>query len=67
MIKVKIAMGKRWEEIRYEKGMRVRDVLKKFKYHPASVLVKLNGLSADVDEELEDGDELIFIPVVGGG
>jgi len=47
--------------------MKVEDVLKKFKFHPASTLIRLNGLPADRDKKLKDGDELLFIPVVGGG
>jgi len=67
MIKVKIATSKLWKEIGYEEGMKVGDVLKKFKFHPASTLVRLNGLPVGEDKRLKDGDELLFIPVVGGG
>jgi len=68
MLKVKLAAARQWQEIEYRKGMRVRDLIKELKYHPASIAsVSLNGSPADNDTELKDGDELILVPLVGGG
>jgi|GEM_PF-2564429 len=68
MIRVKIAAGREWKEIGYKEGMRVEDVLKELRYHPASIaLIRLNGIPADKKSELKDGDELLLVPTVGGG
>jgi len=68
MIKVKIAAGKEWKEVEYKDGMRVEDVIKELKYHPASIaLIRLNESPADKKSELKDGDELLLVPTVGGG
>ncbi|MEW6592925.1 MAG: MoaD/ThiS family protein [Candidatus Hadarchaeota archaeon] len=68
MIRVKVAAARKWQEIEYKSGMRVADVLEMLKYHPASVaVINLNGLPVKEDAKLEDGDELIIVPTVGGG
>lgn len=68
MIKVKLAAARQWQEIEFMEGMRVRDVVEKLKYHPASIaLISLNGAAVGEDAELKDGDELVFVPSIGGG
>lgn len=68
MIRVKIAAGREWKGVRHKEGMKVEDVLKELKYHPASIaLIRLNGVPADKNSELKDGDELLLVPAVGGG
>lgn len=68
MIKVKLAAAKRWQEIEFKQGMRVKNLLETLKYHPASVaLVSLNGVPAEEDAEIKDGDEIVIVPTFGGG
>lgn len=68
MIKVKLATAKDWMEIGFKKGMKVDDLLKMLKYHPASIaLISLNGMPAIEDAELKDGDEIVLVPALGGG
>jgi beta-lactamase class D len=38
-----------------------------FNYHPASTLKFVNGLAAEDEKVLKDGDELILVSVSGGG
>lgn len=54
-------------KLEYRAGMRVKDILEKYKYHPSSVSKFINGLVADDDDELKDGDELLIVPMIGGG
>jgi len=68
MIRLKLAAAKEWQEIEYEQGMMVRDILEELKYHPASIaLISLNGTPVSKDAETKDGDELVLVPTVGGG
>lgn len=67
MIRVKISHTDRGREVEYKKGMRVRDILDMFNYHPASTLKFVNGLAAEDDRILKDGDELVLVSVSGGG
>jgi len=67
MIRVRIAASKQWREVEYQEGMKVRDVIERFRYHPASTIISLNGVPAEESKELKDGDELVLVPVVGGG
>ncbi|MDI6884086.1 MAG: MoaD/ThiS family protein [Hadesarchaea archaeon] len=68
MLKVKLAVARKWEEVEYRRGMRVKDLLDMLKYHPASIaLISLNGTAADENAELKDGDEIILVPTLGGG
>lgn len=67
MIRVKISHTDRGREVKYKKGMRVKDVLEMFNYHPASTLKFVNGLAAEDEKVLKDGDELILVSVSGGG
>lgn len=68
MIKVKLAAARQWEEITHREGIKVKDILKLSKYHPASIaLISLNGSPVDENAELKDGDELVLVPAVGGG
>jgi sulfur carrier protein ThiS len=67
MIRVKVSQTDRGREVKYKKGMRVRDILDMFNYHPASTLKFVNGLATDDDQMLKDGDELILVSIPGGG
>ena len=64
---VKISHTDRGREVKYKKGMRVKDILDMFNYHPASTLKFVNGLAAEDDNVLKDGDELVLMSVSGGG
>jgi sulfur carrier protein ThiS len=68
MILVKVAAARDWTKVEFKEGMRVKDILEKLNYHPASVaLTSLNGVAADENDSLKDGDEIIVVPTVGGG
>lgn len=68
MIRVRLAAGSSWKEVEYRDGMRVGDVLKILKYHPASIAhVRVNNFPATEETSLKDGDEVIIVPLVGGG
>ena len=68
MIKVRLAATKKWQEIEYREGMKAKDIFRELRYHPASIaLIILNGTPTDENAELKDGDELVFVPTVGGG
>ncbi len=67
MIRVKLSHTDRGREVGYKKGMKVSDVLDMFNYHPASTLKFVNGLAAEDDKVLKDGDELVLVSVSGGG
>jgi len=67
MIRVKLSHTDRGREVKYKKGMSVKDILDMFNYHPASTLKFVNGLAAEDDKVLKDGDELVLVSVSGGG
>jgi len=67
MIRVKLSLKDRGREVKYKKGMRVKDILDMFNYHPASTMKFVNGLATDDDQVLKDGDELILSLIPGGG
>ena len=68
MIKIRLAATRKWQEIDYRKDMRVKDIFRELRYHPASIaLIILNGTPTDENAELKDGDELVLVPTVGGG
>jgi sulfur carrier protein ThiS len=68
LIRVKLAAAKKWMELDFAEGMRIKDVIKLLNYHPSSIaLVILNGLPAEEDASLKEGDEIIIVPAVGGG
>jgi sulfur carrier protein len=68
MIRVKVAASREWKELEFKSGMRIKDVLRSLHFHPASIVaIRLNGVPSDENAELKDGDELIFVPAIGGG
>ena len=67
MIRVKLSPRGEGKEIEYEEGMTVRNVLEKLRYHPASTLKFIDGVQVEDDRKLKDGEELLLVPVVGGG
>lgn len=48
-------------------GAKIMDLLEELDQNPETVAVKREGKIVSEQEELEDGDELIVIPVVSGG
>ena len=53
--------------IKYEKGMTVKDILINQKINTETVLVKLNGTIATLDEKLKDKDKLEILDIISGG
>ena len=67
MIRVKLSPSDEGREMGYREGMTVRDVLERLKFHPASTLKFIGGVQVGDERKLKDGEELLLIPVIGGG
>ncbi|AMM53799.1 MoaD/ThiS family protein [Pyrococcus kukulkanii] len=67
MIKVKVIGRGIEKEVKWRKGMRVRDVLREVGFNTESAIAKVNGKVALEDKEVNDGDFVEVIPVVSGG
>ncbi len=67
MITVKLTPYRKIEEVKWEEGITVGDIFKKFKWTPSSVHTFVNGLPVGGDKKLKDGDTLILSPIPGGG
>ncbi|MFA4719716.1 MoaD/ThiS family protein [Pyrococcus kukulkanii] len=67
MIKVKVIGRGIEKEVKWRKGMRVRDVLREVGFNTESAIAKVNGKVALEDKEVQDGDFVEVIPVVSGG
>ncbi|MEM3420666.1 MAG: MoaD/ThiS family protein [Candidatus Hadarchaeum sp.] len=68
VIRVQLAAASGWTELDFREGMRVIDVFEALKYHPASIaLIYLNGTPVDENSPVKDGDEIVLVPLVGGG
>ncbi len=50
-----------------ENGAKIRDVLEKLDLNPEEYIVSRNGEVVSEDEEVGEGDLIIFYPVVSGG
>lgn len=67
-IRVKLAAASGWVDLDFKEGMRVIDVVEVLRYHPASIaLIYLNGAPVDENSPVKDGDEIVLVPLVGGG
>ncbi|MFA4662217.1 MoaD/ThiS family protein [Pyrococcus kukulkanii] len=67
MIKVKVIGRGIEKEVKWRKGMKVRDVLREVGFNTESAIAKVNGKVALEDKEVNDGDFVEVIPVVSGG
>ncbi len=67
MIRVRVLGRGIEKEIKWEKGMKVADVLHEIGFNTESAIAKLNGRVALEDENVKDGDYVEVIPVVSGG
>jgi len=67
MIKVRVIGRKIERELEYQKGMKVKDVLKAVGFNTESAIAKVNGKVALEDDPIKDGDYVEVIPVVSGG
>jgi len=67
MIKIKVIGRKIEKELEYQKGMKVKDVLKAVGFNTESAIAKVNGKVALEDDSIKDNDYIEVIPVVSGG
>ncbi len=67
MIKVRVIGRKIERELEYQKGMKVKDVLKAVGFNTESAIAKVNGKVALEDDPINDNDYVEVIPVVSGG
>ncbi|MDK2983491.1 MAG: sulfur carrier protein [Thermococcaceae archaeon] len=67
VIRIKVIGRKIEKEIEYQKGMKVKDVLKEVGFNTESAIAKVNGKVALEDDPVKDGDYVEVIPVVSGG
>lgn len=67
MITIKLTPQKTLKEVEWEEGMTVEDVLENSNWTESSVRVLMNGSPVGKDKELNDGDRVTLVPVVGGG
>lgn len=67
MITVKLTPQKKVKKVEWEEGIKVGDVLDESRWTFSSVNVFVNGVIAGKDKELYDEDEVVLVPIVGGG
>ncbi|WP_457751510.1 MoaD/ThiS family protein [Thermococcus sp.] len=67
MIRVKVLGRGIEKEIKWQKGMRVADILREVGFNTESAIAKVNGRVALEDERVDDGANVEVIPVVSGG
>ncbi|EHR78143.1 sulfur carrier protein ThiS [Thermococcus litoralis DSM 5473] len=67
MIKVRVIGRKIERELEYQKGMKVKDVLRAVGFNTESAIAKVNGKVALEDDPINDNDYVEVIPVVSGG
>lgn len=60
-------LGEGEEEYSFTSGDRILDLLEELDQNPETLVVKRNDKIVPEEEELEDGDEIVIIPVVSGG
>ena len=51
----------------HKKGMTVKDIINNQKINTETVLVKLNGTIATLDEKIKDKDKLEILDIISGG
>lgn len=67
VITVKLTPKKEVKKLEWKKGLTVEDILRESKWTSSSVRTLVDGVPVSKDRKLEDGDELVLIPIVGGG
>lgn len=67
MITVKLTLHKEIKKVEWREELTVGDVLEDSKWTPSSVQTFVDGTPVNEDKELEDGSELVLVPIVGGG
>lgn len=67
MITVKLTPKKEVKKVEWKEGIKVEDVLDESRWTFSSVNVFVNGVIAGKDKKLRDGDEVVLVPIVGGG
>ncbi|MBS3815167.1 MAG: MoaD/ThiS family protein [Hadesarchaea archaeon] len=67
MITVKLTPQKKIKEVEWKEGLKVKHILDESKWTASSVQTFVNGVSVSKEKKLQDGDELVLVPVVGGG
>jgi len=70
MIRVKFGLSDKGVELEFREGMKVKDALQRLNRTPlfyAPLHKFVNESPAEDDKELKDGDELVIVPMVGGG
>ncbi len=67
MIRVKVLGRGIEKEIKWQKSMRVKDILYILGFNTESAIAKINGKVALEDDSVKDGDFVEVIPVVSGG
>jgi sulfur carrier protein ThiS len=67
LIVIKLAPGREIRRVEWREGLRVKDVFDEAGWTYHSVHVFVNGIAAEGDKELKDGDELVLVPIAGGG
>lgn len=60
-------LGEGEEEYSFTSGDRILDLLEELDQNPETLVVRRNDKIVPEEEELEDGDEIVIIPVVSGG
>ncbi|MFX0097114.1 MAG: MoaD/ThiS family protein [Candidatus Hodarchaeota archaeon] len=54
------------KEIRINKRVKVKDLLG-VKISEDRVIVLVNGISSSLETDVDDGDEIVILPIIGGG
>lgn len=67
VITVKLTPKKEVKKLEWKKGLTVEDILRESKWTSSSVRTLVDGVPVSKDRKLKDGDELVLIPIVGGG
>lgn len=67
MITVKLTPHKEIKKLKWREGLTVGDILNESKWTASSISVFVNNVPADSEKELADGDEVVLVPIVGGG
>lgn len=67
MVTVKLTEHKEVKKVKWKEGLTVGDILEDSRWTATSISTFVNGIAASEDTKLNDGDELILVPLVGGG
>lgn len=66
-IKVKISRTKETKNLELEARTKVQDALKKLNLKPDTIVVMSKNKPIPIDDELQEGEELVIIQVSSGG